>query len=106
MHSCYYYNCNKPSFTVGDAQSMIRGLSKVEGLTDWHATSNQGLLLPLWQGVRASFCKPCLDKSCPMRLEEIPIFREENCIHCRRPVFTRAVATQAANVFAKMPGRS
>src|SRR5262249_16860240 len=65
-----------------------------EGLADWHAASNQGLLLPLGavvgQGVRASFRKPCLDKSCLLWLEEIPIFREENCIHCRRPVFTPA----------------
>jgi hypothetical protein len=47
ISSGYYYKCNKPSFTVGDTQSMILGLSKVEGLTDWRATSNQGLLLPL-----------------------------------------------------------
>jgi hypothetical protein len=34
--SCYYYKCSKYSFTVGDPQSMIRGLSKVEGILPAH----------------------------------------------------------------------
>jgi len=40
------------------------------------------------QGVRAWFCKACLDKSGPIWLEKIPVFREQNCEHCARPVFT------------------
>ena len=40
------------------------------------------------QGARASLCKPCLDKSGPIWLEEIPVFREQNCEHCGRPVLT------------------
>jgi hypothetical protein len=39
------------------------------------------------QGVRAWFCKPCLDKSVPIWLDQIPVFREQNCEHCKRPVF-------------------
>jgi len=40
------------------------------------------------QGQYAWFCKPCLDKSVPLWLEEIPPFREQNCEHCGRPVLT------------------
>jgi hypothetical protein len=40
------------------------------------------------KGTRAALCKGCLDKSGPIWLEEIPVFREQNCEHCGRPVFT------------------
>jgi hypothetical protein len=39
------------------------------------------------QGRYAWFCKPCLDKSGPKWLSEIPLSREQNCERCGRPVF-------------------
>src|SRR5215470_1401589 len=40
------------------------------------------------QGTLASLCKPCLDKCVPIWLKQMPLFLEQNCENCERPVFT------------------
>jgi hypothetical protein len=42
------------------------------------------------KGKNAWLCKGCLGKSGPIWLQEMPLFREQSCEHCRRPVFTPA----------------
>jgi|SRR6516225_6287625 hypothetical protein len=59
------------------------------------------------QGIRASLCKGCLDKSVFVWLDEIPLFREQNCEHCGRPIFhSKPLEIEPANLFSQMPQRT
>jgi hypothetical protein len=60
-------------------------------------------------GWHASLCKGRLDQFASTRLRQIPLFREQDCEHCGRPVFTpsrwrpkRAIVQRNAAVHSRL----
>ena len=107
IYSGYYYKSIKHSSTVGDPQSMIRGLSKVEGL-----------LIGTRRAIKAYCCRSGLSlakvfvsrSASRASTNPVPCGLKRSQFSGKRIVsiagarfYSGQVATQAANLFAKMP---